>query len=114
MTFRFALIIYLLASTTYSFAEDPEFDSVAEVLEHLQNRQDVKIRTQQEWTIAKDPEEMALYTFTTQGHPAHPAVFIRKVIQDANTIRLRTWSICEAEKAACDLLLAEMECVIGV
>ncbi len=109
MKLRFlpAIFVSLLVSTTV--AAEAEYESVSSVMEHLSSQDGVRIRTEQGWTIAEDPGEMALYTFTTEGHAAHPAVFMRKVVESDGAVLLRTWGICEAEESACNELSDEFE-----
>ena len=109
MTKRVAFSLIVGLCSTLALAEEPAFESVSSVLEHLQAQQDVQIRTEQGWTIAEDPTNMALYTFTTEGHDAHPAVFMRKVVQSDGAVSLRSWGICEAEQEPCDSLSADFE-----
>ncbi|GAB4114396.1 MAG: hypothetical protein Tsb0027_03080 [Wenzhouxiangellaceae bacterium] len=106
---KIALGSFLATISLLTIANEPEFQSVEEVYEYLRSADGVSIRTEQGWTIAEQNEDMALWSFTTEGHPAHPAVFMRQVVIDKEQISLRTWGICEAEKEACDMLSAEFE-----
>ena len=106
---RFTAALLFGCTVVVSFAKEPEFESVATVKEHLEQKAGVHIRTDKGWTVADDPETMALWTFTTEGHEAHPAVFMRKVVQAEGSIYLKTWGLCEAEKDPCDALSAEFE-----
>jgi len=106
---KLAIAVFLLTVFLSSIADQPEFESVQQVYEFLKDEEGVDIRTEQGWTIAEKQEDMALWSFTTDGHPAHPSVFMRQVVISEERIILRTWGICEAEKDACDALSREFE-----
>ena len=109
MNYRISSFLSVILLTSVSIVNGHEFDSVEEVMAYLELQDGVQIRTEQGWMIAEDPKNLALYSFTTEGHPAHPAVFHREVFQDGNRVLIRTWDICEAEQGACDSLRAEFK-----
>ena len=109
MIYRISSLLSVILLASVSVANDHGFGSVKEVMAHLELQDGVQIRTEQGWTIAEDSNNLALYSFTTEGHPAHPAVFHREVFQDGNRVLIRTWDICEAEQEACDSLRAEFK-----
>lgn len=45
-----------------------------------------------------------VYTMTTKGHPAHPAVVCRKQDKDGDNIVLKMVVVCDGGKDACDKL----------
>ncbi len=45
-----------------------------------------------------------MYTFTTKGHPAHPAAVCRKMTKEGDTLLLKMEVVCDGEKEACDKL----------
>jgi hypothetical protein len=45
-----------------------------------------------------------MYTFTTKGHPAHPAAVCRKSVQEGDTLVLKMEIICDGAKEPCDKL----------
>ena len=46
----------------------------------------------------------ALWNFTQAGHPAHPSVACRRIVQIDGQMRVETQLHCSAAKAACDRL----------
>jgi hypothetical protein len=45
-----------------------------------------------------------VYTFTTKGHAAHPAIVCRKQVKDGDSLVLKMEIVCEGGKEACDKL----------
>lgn len=42
-----------------------------------------------------------MYTFTTPGHPAHPAAVCRKPMKDGDKLIIKMVVVCDGEKDAC-------------
>ena len=91
-------------------AESNRFDypSVAAALAALRSRPDLVIHQEKGWTGFEDRATLTIWTFTPPGHRAHPAVVKRTVVQDGMTVYLKVTGRCEATKAACDKLMAEL------
>lgn len=85
------------------------YPTVAAALEALKARQDVRISVQGGWTIANDPRDGSLWSFTPPDHPAHPAVVKRNPVQKDGAMFIQMRALCQAEKAACDKLIAEFQ-----
>lgn len=83
------------------------YPSVAAALEALKARSDVRISVQGGWTIVSDPANKALWSFTPSGHPAHPAAVKRSTVQKDGAVFIDMRALCQAEKHACDKLIAE-------
>ena len=62
---------------------------------------------QQGWTVIEDPSTLSLWSFTSQGHAAHPAAIHRKIITEGDDIFIKMDVLCEASKPACDQLAVE-------
>jgi hypothetical protein len=45
-----------------------------------------------------------VYTFTTKGHPAHPAAVCRKQVKDGDNLVLKMQVVCDGAKEPCDKL----------
>lgn len=45
-----------------------------------------------------------MYTFTTKGHPAHPAAVCRKMVKEGDSLLVKMDVVCDGEKEACDKL----------
>lgn len=59
-----------------------------------------------DYVAYSDDEKMptVVYTFTTKGHPAHPAAVCRKQSKEGENIVLRMEIVCDGSKDACDKL----------
>jgi hypothetical protein len=84
------------------------YPTVAEALEALRSRPDVRISQQGGWTIISEPAS-TVWSFTPPEHPAHPSAVKRSIfLRDGSTyidMKVR----CEASKAACDKLVADFQ-----
>lgn len=61
------------------------------------------------WTIVAEPQAAAQWSFTPEGHPAHPAVVRRIIRRGPGTVDVQTTMLCEAPAPACAALQAEFE-----
>ena len=86
-----------------------DYPSVAAALAALRSRADLVVHQEKGWTGFEDRATLTIWTFTPPGHPAHPAVVKRTVVQEGTTVSLKVTGRCEATKAACDKLMAEFE-----
>lgn len=113
------LKVYLLLPLLYPFAASSQatparnssvgYPSVAAALADLRNKPGVKIAVQRGWTIAHDSEAHTVWSFTPPNHPAHPAVVKRQIIKENEAVKFRMNALCQAEKAACDALMAKFQ-----
>lgn len=104
------LTFIVLFSTSYAFAQANEgigFATVKEALETLKTRNSVGASPQGGWTIFNDRAENTIWSFTPSNHPAHPSVVKRTVVTKNNEVGVEMSALCEAQKAACDSLMAE-------
>jgi hypothetical protein len=85
------------------------YPTVAAALEALRARSDVRISSQGGWTIVDVPAEKSLWSFTPPTHPAHPAVVKRSIVERNQAVGVDMGMLCQAEKLACDKLLAEFQ-----
>lgn len=83
------------------------YPSVAAALKDLKSRRDVQISTQGGWTIITDRGAGTFWSFTPPDHPAHPAAVKREIVSKDGAMFIQMGALCEAEKAACDRLIAE-------
>jgi hypothetical protein len=56
---------------------------------------------------ATDRANATLWTFTTAGHPAHPAGVRRQIVERRGTIDVDTSIVCNGPQSACDQLAEE-------
>ena len=89
---------------------DTGFSSVAAALKDLEARDgNGTIVTHADgWTIINEPLASAQWSFTPDGHYAHPAVVRRTIKRSQDgSVAVETASLCEAPEAECAKLLAE-------
>ena len=86
-----------------------EYRSVAAALEALRTKSGVRVAMQGGWTIIDEKATMSVWSFTPPEHPAHPAAVRRTVVQEGNDVFIHMNVLCEAEKRACDKLVAEFQ-----
>lgn len=83
------------------------YPTVASALDALRKKDGVRISRQGGWTIIDDRADLTLWSFTSEGQPAHPAVVQRKVIEKQGNVFVQMNVMCEASKPACDALVAD-------
>jgi len=83
------------------------YPTVAATFEALKARDDVRMTSQQGWTIIEDPQSSTLWSFAPPEHPAYPAVIRRHIVEKEGRKLVETDALCEAGKSACDRLMAE-------
>lgn len=83
------------------------YPSAAAALEALKARGDVAISEQGGWTIADDKAHHTLWSFTQEGHAAHPAAVRRAVVNENGQAAIRMNILCQGGRAACDALAGE-------
>jgi hypothetical protein len=88
-------------------ASDFGYPSVAAALEGMRVKSGTRSSVQDGWTVVEDSATKSIWSFAPQGHPAHPAVVRRTVVQEGNNISIQMSILCEAAKAACDKLAAD-------
>jgi hypothetical protein len=83
-----------------------EYPSVAAALEAIRSKSGVKLTIQSGWTVMQDGS--TAWSFTPPSHPAYPAVLRRSIVERDGAFAVKTDAMCEAEKSACDQLMAEV------
>jgi hypothetical protein len=103
----------LAVSTHPAWAQTPAipYADVASALAALSARDGAGtiVTRSDDWTLVNEPGAAAQWSFTPQGHPAHPAVVRRIVKRAGGDMSVETASLCEAPAAACAKLLQEFE-----
>jgi hypothetical protein len=120
--FHTALVFALLlgASTTPAFGSGPTplpeqpdasvgYDSPEAALAALRARPDVTIREEAGWIMASDVKSSALWTFTTPGNDAHPAVVKRTIVEHDGGLSVQMDVLCGGSKEACDQLVRDFQ-----
>ena len=108
-----AAIVLSNAAFAQEKSSTPEYPTVASALDALRAKSGVKLSTQSGWTVIEDRSTLSVWSFVPEGHPAHPAVIHRKVVQDGNNIFVQMNVLCEAPKAACDAVVTDFEKLNG-
>ena len=89
------------------------YTSVAEALASLKAKPGVSVNVTKPdgWVIVNEPAPaFAVWSFTPEGHYAHPAVVRRAIKQDANgAVSVEMTALCQAEKEPCDKLIREFQ-----
>ena len=89
------------------------YANVREALEGLRKKPGTQFREQEGWTIVEDrnieKKTSTLWSFTPEGHPAHPAVAKRTVYERDGKVWIDLNVHCEAKKEACDQLVREFQ-----
>ncbi|MCR9278332.1 MAG: hypothetical protein NXH85_10175 [Pseudomonadaceae bacterium] len=81
------------------------------LLTELQDDPTVQWLEADDWTVANRALEQWL--FTREGHPAHLSVAHRQVVEENETISIKTNLICGHDEPTCKTLLAEIELIDG-
>lgn len=87
------------------------YPTVQAALEALQAKPGVQIQTTKldAWTIANEPGDVQ-WSFTPISHSAYPAVVRRAIkVKPDGGIFIEMSALCQAEKAACDKLMADFK-----
>lgn len=83
------------------------YPSAEAALDALKARPDVAVTVENGWTLADDKANRTLWSFTSPGHPAHPAAVRRTVVLEGGKVSIRMNALCHAKKEACDSMLDE-------
>jgi len=113
----FICILGLLAIACGQSQPDPipeqpdsfEYSSVAEALADLKTREDVTVEVSQGWSIITETENLIIWSFTPENHPAHPAVAKRVFYENQGAWFVEMSVRCEADKASCDQFVRDFE-----
>lgn len=116
----FFLYLFSVVALGYIFTANAAtstigFSSVAEALKTVEKQTGARVITTEpdKWTIVNiDARDggMEQWSFTPEGHYAHPAVAKRTIKVGADgQIYLESAYLCEAQKEPCDRLVKEFE-----
>lgn len=88
------------------------YRSTQDALDALKKKSGTQIYQQRDWTLVKDQESenvYSLWSFTPEGHPAHPAVVKRTSFKKDGAVYLEMKVLCGATKESCDTLVREFQ-----
>jgi hypothetical protein len=105
--------VWLLGAFCVTAAELPEIDypSVGAVLEALRADRSAKLDRQAGWIVVSTIERgnPVLWSFTPEGHPAHPSVVKRTALEQKGTGYVELATLCEAPEPDCARLLEDFK-----
>src|SRR5262245_49886761 len=105
--------LWLLSAFAARAADTPEIDfpSVSAVLEALRSDPRAKFEHQAGWTVVAIVERgnPVLWSFTAEGHPAHPSVVKRTALEQEGTGYVQLATLCEAPEPDCARLLEDFK-----
>jgi len=84
------------------------YPSVQAAFEALKARKDVRMTSQDGWTIIEDPVNSTLWSFVPASNPAYPAVIRRQIVEREGRKAVGMSALCQGPRAACDKLVEEM------
>lgn len=107
-----AAVLIAVAASGPARAADTDtidFASVMDALAALRSNPSAKFQTEDGWTVvaSRDEGRAVLWFFTPDGHPAHPAVVKRTVVERNGIDFVDVAALCQAPQEACDELLSE-------
>jgi hypothetical protein len=87
------------------------YASVAAVRAALQSDATATFSEQRGWTVAASREhgQAVEWFFTPEGHPAHPAVIKRTVVEREGVGTIDMTALCQTPQEACDRLLEDFK-----
>jgi len=89
------------------------YATVAEALISLKAKSGVSVNVTKPdgWTIVTEPAPVfAVWSFTPEGHYAHPAVVRRAITRDSTgEVSVQMTALCQAAKEPCDRLMREFQ-----
>ena len=112
ITIVFAIVIsFSLTAVAQQASEQSPvgYDSVEEALQALQSEPGVQMSTHDSWTVAIQQNEAStiVWSFTQEGHDAHPAVIRREFVEQEGLLSIDMKGLCESEEEPCDLLFQQ-------
>jgi len=87
------------------------YPTVQAAFEALKARKDVRMTSQDGWTIVEDPASSTLWSFVPASHPAYPAVIRRELVEREGRKAVGMSALCQGPRAACDKLVEEMRTI---
>jgi hypothetical protein len=104
-----------MAGDTLEYSSDPSkgsgigYSSVNDGLSALKKKEGVSIRVEGGWTVIEDRKDHAVWSFTPDGHPAHPAAIKRSLFEKDGGLYMTMNVLCQATKKECDKLVTEFQ-----
>ena len=103
---RTALVFLVVACSSVLAADAVpsgiEYSTPEEALSALHAKEGVTFKEQKGWLVANDSKAIVIWLFTMPGHPAHPTMIKRHIVNGADGAYMDTAVRCLASKAVCD------------
>ena len=111
ITFIAALVISSVCNAEDVQSSTIGYPSYEAALSDLKANPNARISQQDGWIVIEmnSNSEMALWSFTTEGHFAHPAVIKRNIVESDQTVDIVMNALCGGTKPNCDKLIGQFE-----
>ena len=113
---RVFIAVAIIAASCFVRAGETEkptigYSSYEAALTELKRNPNANVSVQGGWTIIEVNlnNEMALWSFTPEGHFAHPAVVKRNVVESEGSVHIVMNALCSASKSDCGKLIKQFE-----
>lgn len=83
------------------------YPSAEAALAALRAKPGVSFSEEGGWMIAEERSSAILWSFTPSGHPAHPSVVKRQLVNEDGQLNLKMSISCRAVKMVCDALVRD-------
>ena len=83
------------------------YPTVAAALAGLRAKPGTMVSEQSGWTVIADKAANTVWSFPPPADPAYPSAVRRETVDQGGNIFLKTNILCQAQKAACDRLVAQ-------
>lgn len=113
--FLFVLTSGVAHSSEVKYSNDPSdgsgigYESVSEALSALKQKESGNVRIQQGWTIINEKNKSSVWSFTPEGHPAHPAAVKRTTFEEDGAVYIKMAILCQSTKLECDKLVEQFQ-----
>lgn len=87
------------------------YPTVAAAFKDLRSKPGVKVRVENGWSIVevRGEKSSAVWSFTPEGHPAHPAAVKRTTFEKDGQVWIDMKVLCQAAKEPCDTVVREFQ-----
>ena len=89
------------------------YATIAEALAALKSDPGAGMKLHEGWTIfnQKGDGKYILWSFTPEGHPAHPSVVRREVVKKEDEILIKMDALCDSSQLYCDMLIEQFKSI---
>jgi hypothetical protein len=89
------------------------YATIEEAFAALKADPEAGMKQHEGWTIfnQKGDGKYILWSFTPEGHPAHPSVVRREVVKKEDEIYIRMDALCDSSQLYCDMLIEQFKSI---